>query len=401
MSAGDQNETNPHGKLSPDLHTAMAHFYRGEMNRLTVWHVRLDTTTNWAILLTTGMTTFTLGSQNTPHYVLLLGLAVIGMCLAIETRRFQHVHRSAYRLRLLEVGFLRGALLGGADADWREQLGQELARPGKTISWLAAARVRLRRNYLMLVYFNTAVWLTKLYIHPTSPVTLSEFYNRLALGDLVPSWFVAGSAVVFVTTATHPDEAVRLLGSYGTWWNSIRATVREPVRYIIGDSRQPVARLTASDWWPSREVNGAASATSVATQDAIRRTLATLAAGNAVPETSGHWKLHAAEEGHYQIKLAMLPPEADEAERRKIGQLKAGVVHVRTGKREVQMELLKGATAVTLRMDLNAGDLDLEAWFTGQLPDSHILGAFFAEIERLGPRKLPDFELDIKTTPKK
>lgn len=199
----------------------------------------------------------------------------------------------------------------------------------------------------------------------------------------------------------YPDEAVRLLGSYGTWWNSIRTTVREPVRYIIGDSRQPVTRLTAADWWPSREVNGAASATSVATQDAIRRTLATLAAGSAVPETSGHWKLHAAEEGHYQIKLAMLPPEADEAERRKIGQLKAGVVHVRTGKREVQMELLKGATAVTLRMDLNAGDLDLEAWFTGQLPDSHILGAFFAEIERLGPRKLPDFELDIKTTPKK
>ena len=46
MSAGDQTETKPGGKPSPDFHTAMAHFYRGEMNRLTVWHVRLDTTTN-------------------------------------------------------------------------------------------------------------------------------------------------------------------------------------------------------------------------------------------------------------------------------------------------------------------------------------------------------------------
>jgi hypothetical protein len=34
------------------------------------------------------MTTFTLGSEKTPHYVLLLGRAVIGMCLLIEARRF-------------------------------------------------------------------------------------------------------------------------------------------------------------------------------------------------------------------------------------------------------------------------------------------------------------------------
>lgn len=100
MSAGDQTEAKPGGKPSPDFHTAMAHFYRGELNRLTVWHVRLDTTTNWAILLTAGMTTFTLGSEKTPHYVLLLG-SIIGMCLMIEARRYQHVHRSACRLRLL------------------------------------------------------------------------------------------------------------------------------------------------------------------------------------------------------------------------------------------------------------------------------------------------------------
>src|SRR5512137_2399310 len=126
MSAGDQNAAEPGRKFPPDFHTAMAHFYRGEMNRLTVWHVRLDTTTNWAILLTTGMTTFTLGSEKAPHYVLLLGLAIIGMCLIIEARRFQHVHRSACRLRLLEAGYLHGVLLGVADAAWREQLSQDL-----------------------------------------------------------------------------------------------------------------------------------------------------------------------------------------------------------------------------------------------------------------------------------
>jgi uncharacterized membrane protein len=180
----------------------MAHFYRGEMNRLTVWHVRLDTTTNWAILLTTGMTTFTLGSEKTPHYVLLLGLAIIGMCLMIEARRFQHVHHSAHRLHLLEAGYLRDQVVGRPDGEWRERLSADLAKPAKTISWLAAARVRLRRNYLMLVYFITGVWLTKLFIHPASPASVGEFYDRLALGGLIPSWFVAVSAAGFVSGAT-------------------------------------------------------------------------------------------------------------------------------------------------------------------------------------------------------
>jgi uncharacterized membrane protein len=202
MSTGDQNAPAPTRPLPPDFHTALAHLYRGEVNRLTVWHVRLDTTTNWAILLTTGMTTFTLGSERTPHYVLLLGLAIMGMCLLIEARRFQHVHHSAYRLHLLEAGYFRGELMGDTAPAWREQLCHDLAQPAQTIGWLAAARVRLRRNYLMLVYFITAVWLTKIFIHPASPGSLREFYDRLALGDLIPSWFVAGSAALFVATAT-------------------------------------------------------------------------------------------------------------------------------------------------------------------------------------------------------
>lgn len=197
LSSGSSDET-----PKSDFHTAMTHFYRGEMNRLTVWHVRLDTTSNWAILLTTGMTTFTLGSTATPHYVLLLGLAIIAMCLFMEARRYQHVHHSAARLHLLEEGYFRGMLLGGVSSAWREKLGQDLAQPSQTISWLAAARVRLRRNYLILVYFITAVWLTKLFIHPASPATGREFYERFALGELIPSWFVVVSSAVFVIGAT-------------------------------------------------------------------------------------------------------------------------------------------------------------------------------------------------------
>ena len=198
-----------------------------------------------------------------------------------------------------------------------------------------------------------------------------------------------------------PAEVTRLLGAYGTWWNSIRSTVREPVRYVIGDPHQPVVRLTAADWWPSRERPAAASATSVASQTAIRAKLQALTDGTATAETAGLWKLSVATPGHYRVSLAPLPAEADAAEHAKIGQLKAGRVHLRTGKRELQMDLHKGATAATLNLDLAAGELDLEAWFSGQWPDERILGACFADIERLGERKHPALELDIHTIPKK
>jgi uncharacterized membrane protein len=76
------------------FHTAMVHLYRGEMNRMTVWRTRFDTTSNWAILLSTGMTTFALGSPGIPHFILLLGLALIGICLFIEARRVSSLSRA-------------------------------------------------------------------------------------------------------------------------------------------------------------------------------------------------------------------------------------------------------------------------------------------------------------------
>ncbi len=64
-----------------------------------------------------------------------------------------------------------------------------------------AVRLRLRRNYALLFYFITAVWLTKLFIHRGEDAATS-FYERLAVGDLIPSWFVAGSASLFVLVIT-------------------------------------------------------------------------------------------------------------------------------------------------------------------------------------------------------
>lgn len=187
------------------FHTGLAHFYRAEMHRMTVWRTRLDTTSHWAILLTTGMITFTLGSQTIPHYILLLGLALIGICLVMEARRYRHLHHSKWRLQLMERGYFAESLspgLASGSVDWRRLLALDLARPHYTISWALSMRLRLRRNYLMLVYFITAVWLTKIFIHPESVGSAGEFFVRMCVGGLFPSWFVAATAGVFVLAST-------------------------------------------------------------------------------------------------------------------------------------------------------------------------------------------------------
>jgi uncharacterized membrane protein len=45
----------------------MVHFYRGELTRSISWRVRLDTSTNWAILAVTAILTFAFGSPKHSH----------------------------------------------------------------------------------------------------------------------------------------------------------------------------------------------------------------------------------------------------------------------------------------------------------------------------------------------
>jgi uncharacterized membrane protein len=200
-----QSETELPPLDSPACAAAIAHLYRGEMNRLTVWRQRLDITSNWAIVLATGLATFTLGHPDVPHYTLLLGLALFSFSLLIEGRRYRHLHHSKWRVYLLHLGFFAEQLHPIEEVralpDWRRLLAADLRRTHFLISVFTAVRVRLRRNYLMLLLFITAVWVTKLIIHPARPQSAAEFYSRLAIGGIIPAWFVAGSAITFVVTA--------------------------------------------------------------------------------------------------------------------------------------------------------------------------------------------------------
>lgn len=188
-----------------DMVTAVAHLYRAEMNRMSVWRQRLDVTSNWAVILATALTTFTLGSAEVPHYTLLLGLALVFISILLEGRRYRHLHHSKWRLYLLESGFFANMLCPAKKSDpspdWRRLLAADLRHTHFSISWLTGMRLRLRRNYLLVISFMSAVWVAKLFIHPTRVTNLAEFYGRLHVGELIPSWFVAATAFVFLVTA--------------------------------------------------------------------------------------------------------------------------------------------------------------------------------------------------------
>lgn len=192
-------------RSSPAFLTAISHLYRGEMNRMLVWRQRLDVTSNWAVILATALTTLTLGSKEVPHYTLLLGLALVMISILLEGRRYRHLHHSKWRLYLLESGLfaniLRPAERLEPDPDWQRLLAADLRRCHFSLSWLTAMRLRLRRNYLLVIGFMGAVWVTKLLIHPTRAVTLSELYGRLHVGDFIPSWLVALTALLFMAGA--------------------------------------------------------------------------------------------------------------------------------------------------------------------------------------------------------
>ena len=222
---------------------------------------------------------------------------------------------------------------------------------------------------------------------------------------LAPEWRLDGLVLTNMKSMNrgefeaHPEVVADLLSQHGAWWQSIRPALVDPARVIVGDDRQKIVQLNASDWWPSREANDAKGAGDYPDQASLRTLLESLAdpgKSKQIPSISGLWRIHANQAGHYKVTLWKLPAEASEEERTRLGQLQAGTVHIRAGKFEVKTPLLKGATSVSLGVDLNEGPAELEAWFEGQNGEGRILGAFFATLERVGDRKLPDPEWKVQ-----
>ena len=74
---------------------ALAHLYRGEVYRSTVWRTRLDSTTNWAVVTTGIALSVTYSSaEASPLPMVLVGL-LVSVFLLYEARRLSVFQRLA------------------------------------------------------------------------------------------------------------------------------------------------------------------------------------------------------------------------------------------------------------------------------------------------------------------
>ncbi|NEU34743.1 DUF2270 domain-containing protein, partial [bacterium LRH843] len=70
--------------------TAIAHLYRGEVYRSTIWRTRLDTTTNWAVVTLGVALSISFASPDaSPLPLVLVGVLII-FFLMQEARRYRY-----------------------------------------------------------------------------------------------------------------------------------------------------------------------------------------------------------------------------------------------------------------------------------------------------------------------
>jgi uncharacterized membrane protein len=129
----------------------IAHLYRGEVYRSTIWRTRLDNTTNWSIV-TMGIALSTAFSspEASPLPLVLVGL-LLAVFLGMEARRYRYFNVWRARARWLEMNFYAPIFTGEArDDSWQVILARDYRVPRHHISFVRAAGRRLRRNYVWI-----------------------------------------------------------------------------------------------------------------------------------------------------------------------------------------------------------------------------------------------------------
>lgn len=178
---------------------ALAHLYRGELYRSTVWRTRLDATTNWAVVTTGLALSLTFHDATaSPLPLVVVGLMVL-MFLFIEARRYRFFDFWRVRAHILETQFFGPILLGrGVQVGngWNEILHQDYRSPRLHITLLDALGRRLRKNYCWVFVIQLTAYIGKLTIHPIPIDSFGDFVARATIGP-VPGGLVLLAGLAF------------------------------------------------------------------------------------------------------------------------------------------------------------------------------------------------------------
>ncbi len=182
---------------------ALAHLYRGEVYRSTIWRTRLDTTTNWSVVTLGVALSITFSSpEASPLPLVLVGVLVL-FFLSIEARRYRYFSVSRARARWMEKHFFAAMLAEDGslhtETDWPRQLAEDYRRPRYHLSYLRAIARRVRSNYLWILLIQTVAYAGKLTVHPVPAESLAVFVARAGIGPLPGEAVLAAGSVYLAT----------------------------------------------------------------------------------------------------------------------------------------------------------------------------------------------------------
>lgn len=199
MMEEEPHDSWPRQDMESGTLTALAHLYRAEVFRSTHWRTRLDNTTNWAVV-TTGIAlsaTFS-NIDASPLPMVLVGLLVT-VFLIFEARRYRYYNMFRARARLMESDIYAPILYGRKvplNSEWNRLLADDYEMPHYHISLVRAAGRRLRSNYSWILAIQAVAYYGKIAIHPEPLVSLSEAFERAAIGP-IPGGLVMLAGVIF------------------------------------------------------------------------------------------------------------------------------------------------------------------------------------------------------------
>ncbi len=151
------------------------------------------------------------------------------------------------------------------------------------------------------------------------------------------------------------------------------------VYIVVGTPNENPTRLTCFDWYPSIDFPGRADC-STAMPETVQAVIDWLKRGSPSEVLNdmlmGSWNVEVKKKGKYRVTARILPSEAEDDVL-----LKPGEGFMKFGEKQFAQAIDPKRSSVTFEVEFADGKGRLECWFSGQLPNDHMLGAFYADVE--------------------
>jgi uncharacterized membrane protein len=180
---------------------ALAHLYRAEVYRSTIWRTRLDATTNWAVVTLGIALSITFAAPSASALPLVLVGVLLLFFLMVEARRYRFFNVWRARCRWMETHFYAPMLLDGnlhLEEDWQKTLAEDYWRPKYHVSLMVSVGRRIRNTYVWLLLIQALAFMGKVIVHPEPARSVAEVFDRAAVGP-VSGTIMVGLGLLYIS----------------------------------------------------------------------------------------------------------------------------------------------------------------------------------------------------------